>query len=310
MQRNNDTLIGIVVALCLHGLVVFLFVLSSLFSMAVVEPEAKGEPVQASVMISAADIKLAQKSIRESVAAPPPKPAQASQPTPEPNPQTADTPQQTQAQAPVIQPDSVDQNAISKSAIEQTQEQIAAEREARRQQAQIDLTDDVKKQEMAENKQRLREKVQAELDALQFAKSAAAKRTRQEEQKEQQLADLRQAFPMSAPSKTSQVQAPVGNPNANSDLEARYIAAIKATIQSNWRHDGAQPLERCQVEFTQAPGGLVLEVIFISCPFSPEGRASAERAVTLTPLPYSGFETVFKRRQKFTLCYPTEQCEK
>lgn len=311
MQKTDDTLVGFIIAVCLHAAVLLVFILSGWLSSTAVLPEAKGEPVVASVMISAADIKRAQKSIREAEAAPPPKTAPAVQPTPEPNPQTAETPQQMQAQAPIIDPDNEDQDRINKLAIQQTEEQIVAEREARRRQAQIDLTDDVKKQEQAENKQRQREKVEAELAAIRLAQKAAASKTRSlemDEQRKQQLENFQQSAPVRAPS-TSQ-QAASGNPNALNDLRARYMAAIKATIHSNWRHDGAEPLQRCQVEFTQAPGGEVIDVTFMNCPFPPEARERAERAVRLTPLPYYGFEPVFQRRQTFTLCYPTEQCEK
>jgi colicin import membrane protein len=308
MQQSNDTLIGFIIAIGLHALVLLVFILSGLISATVVSPETKGEPVVASIMISAADIKRVQKSIRESEAAPPPKPAQAIQPKPEPNPQTSETPQQMQAQAPVINPDSEDQQRINKLAIEQSQEQIVAEREERRRQAQIDLTDDVEKQQMAERKQRLREQQLAQLEAIRLAQKSAATRTRMEDQRLQQLQDLNQSEPVRAP--PGPPQAANGNPNALNDLRARYMAAIKATIHGNWRHDGAEPLQRCQVEFTQAPGGEVIDVTFVSCPFSPEARDRAERAVRLTPLPYYGFEAVFQRRQTFTLCYPTEQCEK
>ncbi len=308
MQQSNDNLIGFIIAISMHAALLLIFFLSGLLSSTAVLPEAKGEPVQASVMISAADIKRAQKSIRESEAAPPPKPAQAIQPKPEPRPQTSETPQQMQAQAPVINPDTQDQQRINKLAIQETDEKIVAEQEARRRQAQIDLTEEIKKQEQAENKQRMREQQLAQLEAIRLAQKAAASRTRMEDQRMRQLEDLQQNEPVRAPPgppvRTS------GNPNANDNLLARYKAAIKATIESNWRRDGAQPLERCQVEFTQSPGGNVLDVTFTDCPFSPEGRASAERAVRLTPLPYFGFEPVFQRRQTFTLCYPSDQCER
>ncbi|MGH8108835.1 MAG: cell envelope integrity protein TolA [Arenimonas sp.] len=308
MQQSNDNLIGFIIAIGMHAALLLIFFLSGLISSTAVLPEAKGEPVQASVMISAADIKRAEKSIRESEAAPPPKPSQAVQPTPEPRPQTAETPQQMQAQAPVINPDTQDQQRINKLAVQQSDEKIVAEQEARRRQAQIDLTEEIKKQEQAENKQRLREQQLAQLEAIRLAQKAAATRTRMEDQRLQQLQDLQQNEPVRAPAgppvRTS------GNPSANNDLKARYMAAIKATIHQNWRHNGAEPLQRCQVEFTQAPGGEVIDVTFVSCPFSPEGRESAERAVRLTPLPYYGFEPVFERRQSFTLCYPIEQCEK
>ncbi len=306
MQRSNDTFVGFIIATALHAALVLVFFLSGWLSSTVVLTEAKGEPVMASVMISAADIKRAQKSIRESEAAPPPKPAQAIQPKPEPSPQTSDTPQQMQAQTPVINPDNEDQMYIEKLPIEMTEEEMVADAELDelQRQAQIDLTYDVEKQEMAERKQRLREQQLAQLEAIRLAQKSAASRTRMEDQRLQQLQDATQSEPVRA------LQATSGNPNARNDLLARYRAAIKATIDSNWRHDGAEPLQRCQVEFTQAPGGEVIDVTFISCPFSPEARERAERAVRLTPLPYYGFEPVFQRRQSFTLCYPTEQCEK
>ncbi len=308
MQESHFTRDGIIFSVCLHLGMLLTFFISGLLPNKTTVTEAKGEPVQASVMISAADIRRAQKAISESEAAPPPKPAQAIQPTPEPNPQTSDTPLQMQAQEQVIQPDTEDQESINKLALQETQQKLLAEQEARRRQAQIDLTDDVEKQEAAERKQRLREQQLAQLEAIRLAQRAAASRTRMEDQRLQQLQDLQNNDgPAAATPSTAR-----GNPNANANdgLLARYKAAIKATIDSNWRHDGAQPLERCQVEFTQAPGGEVIDVIFTNCPFSPEGRASAERAVRLTPLPYYGFEPVFQRRQTFTLCYPTEQCEK
>ncbi len=304
MQQSNDTLIGFIIAIGLHALVLLMFILSGLISTTVVSPESKGEPVQASVMISAADIKRAQKSIQESEAAPPPKPAEAVQSVPEPSPQTAETPQQNQAQAPVIDPDSVDQDRINKLAIQESEEKILTEQEARRRQAQIDLTDDVLKQEQAENKQRLRQQRLQQLEAIRLAQKAAASKTRSLEQDSPHSEPVR--APPGLPARTS------GNPNAdnNDQLRARYAAAIKATIDGNWRHDSAQPLERCQIEFTQLIGGEVIDVLFINCPFSPEGRASVERAVRLTPLPYAGFEPVFARRQALILCYPRAQCEK
>jgi colicin import membrane protein len=308
MQRSNDTLIGFMIAVVLHAALLLVFYLSDWLSITTVMPESKGEPVMASVMISAADIKRAQKSIRESEAAPLPKTAQAIQPKPEPNPQTSETPQQMQAQAPVIDPDNEDQQRINKLAIDQTEEKIIAEREERRRQAQIDLTDDVEKQEMAERKQRLREQQLAQLEAIRLAQKSAATRTRMEDQRLQQLQDVTQSESVRVTPGPPQTTS--GNPNAKNDLLARYRAAIKATIDSNWRHDGAEALQRCLVEFTQAPGGEVIDVTFVSCPFSAEARERAERAVRLTPLPYYGFEPVFQRRQSFTLCYPTEQCEK
>ena len=89
MQKTDDTLVGFIISVCLHAAVLLVFILSGWLSSTAVLPEAKGEPVVASVMISAADIKRAQKSIREAEAAPPPakktkkKPIVAAEPPPE-----------------------------------------------------------------------------------------------------------------------------------------------------------------------------------------------------------------------------------
>jgi colicin import membrane protein len=310
MQESKFTRDGIILSVCLHLGVLLTLIISGLLPNKTVAPESKGDPVQASVMISAADIKRAEKSIRDSKAAPPPKPAQALQPVPEPNPQTAESPQQMQAQAPLVNPDDTDQQKIDKLALQASEEKIKAEQEAKQRQAQIDLTDDIEKQQQAERKQRLREQQLAQLESIRLARQAAADRTRMEDQRMRQLEDLQATpAPVRTPNTTGSPRT-AGNPNANNDLLARYKAAIKATIDNNWRRTGAEPLQRCRVELTQIPGGEVIDVKFIDCPFSPEGVENAERAVRLTPLPYSGFESVFARKQTFIFCYPTEQCEK
>jgi colicin import membrane protein len=310
MQERNFTRDGIILSVCLHLGILLTFLISGWLPDSTVLPESKGEPVQASVMISAADIARAERAIRDSKAAPPPKPAEALQPKPEPNPQTAESPQQMQAQAPIVNPDDTDQQRIDKLALIASEEKIKAEQEAKQRQAQIDLTEDIEKQQMAERKQRLREQQLAQLEAIRLAQRAAADRTRMEDQRMRQLEDVQQnPAPVRTPNNTGSPRV-AGNPNANNDLLARYKAAIKATIDNNWRRTGAEPLQRCQVILTQIPGGEVIDVSFIDCPFSPEGIENAERAVRLTPLPYSGFESVFARKQTFTFCYPTEQCEK
>ena len=60
MQRSNDTLIGFIIAVALHAALLLVFFLSGWLSSTAVLPEAKGEPVVASVMISVADINRAQ----------------------------------------------------------------------------------------------------------------------------------------------------------------------------------------------------------------------------------------------------------
>ena len=65
----------------------------------------------------------------------------------------------------------------------------------------------------------------------------------------------------------------------------------------------------CKVRFTQIPGGEVINVEFMSCPYDSEGREFVERALKKTPMPYSGFYPVFMRQVELSFCFPREDCE-
>ena len=65
---------------------------------------------------------------------------------------------------------------------------------------------------------------------------------------------------------------------------------------------------RCEVRFTQIPGGEVIDVAFQRCPFDAQGRESVERALRRAPMPYDEFKSVFERQVTLTFCYPEEAC--
>jgi colicin import membrane protein len=76
------------------------------------------------------------------------------------------------------------------------------------------------------------------------------------------------------------------------------------------RNTGLAPeLVRCNVRFQQIPGGDVINVEFIDCPYDAQGRESVERALLKTPMPYSGFEPVFTSKVTLTFCHPEEACQ-
>ena len=139
-------------------------------------------------------------------------------------------------------------------------------------------------------------------------REAAARRTRLEEQKLQQLADLQAATPRPAAPSTPAPAAPVGDSGTDDGLLARYKAAMLQTADQNWNHIGAPELTHCRVRFTQIPGGEVINVEFTSCPYDAQGREFVDRALRKTPMPYSGFEDVFLRKVELTFCYPREEC--
>ncbi|MDZ4047703.1 MAG: protein TolA, partial [Pseudoxanthomonas sp.] len=191
-------------------------------------------------------------------------------------------------------------------ALEQEQAKEREEQEAKRIQEQIDLTERQRTQEEAERRQRLREQQLAQLAEIRKQRADAERRTRMEEQRLQQLAD-RDAAPAEKPSPAPAQQAG-GNNGVDTDLAARYALALLQTAEMNWNTSLAPELTPCRVRFTQIPGGEVMDVDFLACPFDGPARESVERALRRSPMPYDGFEPVFQRQINLTFCYPKEAC--
>jgi colicin import membrane protein len=266
------------------------------------EAAAAGEPIQATLKASDRDlaaarkaIAKAEKSMEEAVPSPP-------QPTPEPKPQDSPVPPQPKPQEQLDRPDTVDQEAISRLAVEPPKQPAPVEQAAKQRQEQAELTEDIAKQQEAERKQRL-----LALQEIQRQRIAAERRTRIEEQRLQQLADIASTdrVPREAPAAP-----PPGERGPDEGLLARYKAAMLQTADQNWNHSNAPELTTCKVRFTQIPGGEVINVEFIRCPYDAEGREFVERALKKAPMPYSGFETVFMRQVELGFCYPREDCER
>jgi colicin import membrane protein len=87
-----------------------------------------------------------------------------------------------------------------------------------------------------------------------------------------------------------------------SDLKARYVEALAATILQNWLRPDLLPDQPCVIHIVQIPGGDVLSVkADPSCPYDATGKRSVENAVLRAqPLPYKGYERVFQRQLDFT----------
>ena len=266
------------------------------------EPAA-GEPIQAQLQLSRADEARMQAILQEAEKIEPepaPEP-QPPQPEPAPAPQDSPVPPQETPQVQLDQPDVVDQDEVRAAAALQAEQRRI--QEERRRQEQVELTQDLLRQEQAERRQRLREQ-QAE---IQRQLEAARKKRQLEEQKLQQLADLR-ASAAARPAPTVDA-APPGERGADQGLLAQYLAAMRQTADNNWNHLGAPERVKCEVRFTQLPGGEVIKVEFIRCPYDEQGREFVDRALRKTPMPYSGYEKVFIRSPTITFCYPKEECD-
>ena len=320
---------AIALAVGLHVLLALLFFLAWKWSPVRNTQAAAGSPViEASLLISTADIRAAEQAMADAPV-PPPLPTPLDevaeedtvpppQPIPEPRPQDSPTPQQQIAQERVPVPDTKDQDEASLLAI--SKEKALREQEAKRRQQQIDLTEQ-KRQEEAQKQQRLA-KQQEEADKKKLAdekklaadklaeirrlKAQAAKEANQAEQKLRQLNDARaarQTSAASAPAASSAGSgAPQGNNGVDANLSGQYAAAIQKAVLDQWiRPDSVPRGQRCRITIRQLPGGDVVDVeVSPSCPYDEAGKRSVEAAVRRAqPLPYRGFESVFNRTLNF-----------
>lgn len=250
----------------------------------VVEPP-QGDPIEADLVDPSALSASMQRALKREPAELPkpvvePDPAPPEPAPPEAVPDPLPTPIAEQvAPAPVLEPDTVEQEKVQRDAVSPDVAKVPREQEAKRKPPpQVDL-DAQQQQQLAEIRRRraqaARELTQAEMRAMQLADAKA-----------QQTAD------------TSRTAPPPGNRGTNPDLLAKYSAALQQAILRQWiRPESVQLGQRCQLSIRQLPGGEVVDVTFTgSCPFDELGRQSVERAVLkASPLPYAGFEDVFAR---------------
>ncbi len=322
--------VAVMLALGVHLGLIALIVLSSWLKWNTDSSAAAAgaQTVEASLVMSAADIRAAEKTLRNAPPVPRPKPidepaqdtAPPPQPLPEPNPQTAQAPQQKVAQERVPDPDTKEQDEASKLAI--SQEKAQQEQEAKHRQEQIDLTEQIRKQDEAQQKQRLaqqqlqdQQKQQAQaaadadkqkkLDEIRKQREALEKQVALAQQKQQQIADAQKRVAVAANAAQSGAQdsSPAGSNGNDDGLRAKYAAAIQAAVLRQWvRPDTVAVGTKCSLVIRQLPGGEVMDVQVDTgnCAMSAEGQESVKRAVLKArPLPYHGFESVFARSITF-----------
>jgi colicin import membrane protein len=302
--EDEDLAMPVLMALALHAGVVALLIIAGWWQPLPKTVSVAGPVVEAALVISDADV---AQALDAAEAAPPPEPVEAAplpQPIPEPIPQ--DSPDETQPvpQEVIPEPDTVDQDAVARLAEQAAEERQRELQEERRIQEQIDLTEEREKQAEAERRQRRRE----QLEAIRQERAEAERRRILEEQRLQQIADAQAARRQPEPSPDDRPAVQSGNTGTDTDLLARYALAMHQTADASWNRSLAPEGVPCKVRFTQIPGGEVIDVQFLSCPFSGTARESVERALRRGHMPYDGFESVFERTVDLTFCYPEEAC--
>jgi colicin import membrane protein len=300
-ETRADTAQALLLALLLHALL-FGLVLFGLWWTR--EPEtvsAAGSPVQAELVDANALPASMQRALQAPTEAPTPPPPEPPIPEPQPEPESTPPPQ-PEAQLPVPVPDDIEQAKVDRDAL--AAETAAREQEAKHRQEQIDLTER-QRQEEVENAKRLaalEQQRRQQLADIRKQRAAAAKAADLAEQKLKQIADARANNAAEAAARAdAAASAPAGNNGADTDLRARYAAALQQAIAQNWTRPESVPLgQRCKLTIHQLPGGTLVpgrEVeIDPSCPYDDAGKRSIEAAVLKAqPLPYAGFEKVFVR---------------
>lgn len=244
--------------------------------------------------------------------APAPEPvAPPPQPEPTPSPQRAEVPPQPMPQMPVPQPETREQERAARLVREQ-EEKARAEAIEKRRQEQILLEQQARKAE-AERRERLRRQVEEEterkLAEIRKQREAAERASRLASERLRQIRDRQTKVGAPGAEHGPPAPAPVraGNEGSDESLLGQYTIAIQRAIERNWlRPETVRPGLECKMRIRQIVGGEVIAVaIDASCPYDDLGRRSIEAAVLKAqPLPYAGFESVFRPDLLFTFKAP------
>lgn len=301
-ESRDDTVLAVVFTLLLHAVPLLLLLAASLWRTP--SSAAAGEPISADVV----DLNALSASMRSALrrepeplveppsAEPPEEPLPEELPEPlEENPSERPPPeQQLQPQEQLPDPDTVDQREVKPDSA--SAEIAARQQEARQRQGQVDLTER-ERQQQAEQRARTAMELerQRQLADIRRQRSQLQRETQLSEERLRQLAD-REA--RRASNTAANASPPPGERGTDSNLKARYAAALQAAILANFTRPDNVPFgQRCKVVIRQIAGGEVIDAqADPSCPYNEQGRRSVEAAVLKAqPLPYQGFESVFER---------------
>jgi colicin import membrane protein len=310
MESPADTARALALSIGVHLACVLLVVIGLFWTRKDAPLSIAGDMVEATLVAAPASFQPAA-SLR------PPEPAAAApppQPLPTPAPQRAETPPQPAPQTPVALPDTQETERAARLALQQA-ERAKQEEIERRRQEQVLLEEQQREQREAERRERLRKQELAreqELAEIRKQREAAQRVSQMEAERLQQIADARQAAtPAPAASRDPSPAQQPGNRGTDDSLLGRYQLAIQQAVTAAWLRPEHVTSVQCRVRIIQIPGGEVISANILSpCPTDDLTRRSMEAAVLKAqPLPYRGYESVFRREVTFTFCYPRDRCQ-
>ncbi|MBN8740421.1 MAG: hypothetical protein BGP24_22335 [Lysobacterales bacterium 69-70] len=171
-----------------------------------------------------------------------------------------------------------------------------------------DKVTQLKAEENARVQEELRKKQQIELAEKQAAEAEKQKKLKEDREKQLREKQAREQAKKEQEYLNAMIadEAKTGQEGLDTSLEAEYYAAIQKAVTDAWlRPETTPPGLRCTLEITQIVGGDVIQAVVVSpCNADPMTRTSLEQASRrASPLPYKGYESVFKRKLRFEFTY-------
>lgn len=262
-------------------------------------PSVEGEMIEVAMLPAPAPPKAAKAKPVERPKPPEPEPAK---PKEEPKPVVDDKPPTPPAPPPGK--DTVNQEEVSRLAIA---EKAKADRE---QQERIKREQELLEQHQKQVK--MEEEKAKQLEDIRRDRLRAEEKRKQAERDLAMLKEEQTKLSQKAPPKPDQPPAPKpGNNGSDDDLTARYRLAINQQVDRNWlRPDNLRPNTVCIAEVIQIVGGEVISVDLSKCDPDPQLRQSIESALYRQPMPYEGYQSVFRRKLSVPFCFPLEACQR
>lgn len=298
-ETRADTNRAFALALALHALL-FAFLFVGMWWTRDAATASAGGAMAADV-VDVGELSASMQQALNADPAPEALPESEEEPLPEPEPVPEEVAPQPTPQELLPEPDTENQEAVIEAPTPRPTTETKPQ-EAKQRQEQVDLTEERKRQEQAEQRRLDAEKLETErrIAEIRRKRAAASREAQLAEQRLQQLQDARSGSGRAA-EEAARADAAASAPGGGGDdagLRARYAEALKAAITSKWtRPDAVQSGDACRLVIRQLPGGEVVDVQVASpCSYDEAGRRSIEAAVLKAqPLPYAGFESVFQR---------------
>jgi colicin import membrane protein len=293
MEDRSDNVRAFLYAIGVHVLCLAVAFSGLLWWQSTKVVQAAGEPIEA-VFIETGSLRPVTPPPRPQ----PPRP-RVEQPTPPKPPEPTPTDQTAQ--------DLIEQQRIDRLAQFKAEEEAREQEEKRKRAEQILLEEEQKRREEEERKRQEQQRIERE-KAEEEAREKAEEAAREEAEREAREKAEREAREKA---EREAAAAQAGNRGQDDGLLARYGAAITRAVHAQWRLADNAPPTVCTLRIIQIPGGEILDASVVNpCNADDAVRTSLERAArNAQPLPYAGFESVFRRQLVIKFCHPQDHPE-